>query len=462
MRDRYERIAVDAARAPATRTGVSRAASFVSERRPGAANFNPYATCAVHGGGTVLQRFRPSRAKSHALPGLPFPSYLEHPSPDDPTPVHSALVRGIVAVPARAKLKQPVVLAGSARIPTDREERPEVRRGHRNKQLVGFRKFVRLTPELVGTPWELEVCVDDVVYRSPLGVTPSEAILSEFWKVKARKLSRIEPELRCPRLESLQIGSRACGGRLRRDDQHRVCEECGARYAATDAHFDFLDEKLRHLARVEHTENVSSFEYDPFARRIIDRCRDGLVLDAGSGLKVSGYENVVNLEIVDYPTTDVMGIGESLPFADGVFAAALSLAVLEHVRDPFRCAAELARVVRPGGTVYAAVPFLQPYHGYPHHYFNMTLTGLESLFDESFQIEESGTPPYGWPIWTLTWFLNYVDGLPPDTAERFKAMKVGDLLAPGDQYLADDFVLDLGPEARTEIASVNYVIATRR
>jgi len=242
-----------------------------------------------------------------------------------------------------------------------------------------------------------------------------------------------------------------------------VCEECGARYGATDAHFDFLDDQLRHLARVEHTENVSSFEYDPLALRIIDRCREGLVLDAGSGLKGSGYENVVNLEIVDYPTTDVMGIAESLPFADGVFDAALSLAVLEHVRDPFRCVAELARVVRPGGTVYAAVPFLQPYHGYPHHYFNMTLTGLESLFDECFEVEESGTPPYGWPIWTLTWFLNrYVDGLPPDTAERFKAMKVADLLAPADQYLADDFVLDLDPGARTEIASVNYVIATRR
>jgi SAM-dependent methyltransferase len=242
-----------------------------------------------------------------------------------------------------------------------------------------------------------------------------------------------------------------------------VCEECGARYEVTEKHFDFLDEKLRHLARVEDTDNVSSFEYDPFALRIIDRYPDGLVLDAGSGLKASAYENVVNLEIVDYPTTDVLGIGESLPFADATFDAALSLAVLEHVRDPFRCVAELARVVRPGGNVYAAVPFLQPYHGYPHHYFNMTLTGLESLFDECFQVEESGTPPYGWPVWTLTWFLNrYIDGLPSDTAKQFKAMKVADLLAPGDHYLADDFVLQLAPEARTEIASVNYVIATRR
>jgi SAM-dependent methyltransferase len=320
---------------------------------------------------------------------------------------------------------------------------------------------VELTPARVGEPWELEVRVDGDVYRSPLHVDPRTA-LENLARTKADKLRRVEPLLRCPRLDDAP-GAPRCGGTLERDDAKLRCQRCGATYAATPAHFDFLDASLREIAQVDPTENVSSWGYDPFASELIDACADGLVLDSGSGLKASAHERVVNLEIVDYPTTDVLGIAESLPFADGAFDGALSLAVLEHVRDPFRAAGELARVVRPGGKVYVAVPFLQPYHGYPHHYYNMTRTGLENLFTEWFRIDHAGTPPYGWPVWTLTWFLNrYVDGLPAEAAERFKEMKVGDLMAPGDRYLADEFVQSLEDDARRDLASVNYLVGTRR
>jgi SAM-dependent methyltransferase len=405
--------------------------------------------------------FPPDQARP--LPGLPFPSRLDLPLAVHPAPSHSVLVRGWLAVRTRARLEQPVIVAGETRIPTKPEVRPDVRVGHRNRQVLGFRRFVELTPALVGVAWELEVRVDGTVFRAPLDIEPSESALGEFERTKRDKLDRIESLLRCPRIDGTGPASVACGGRLSREGESLRCERCGKQYGATSSHFDFLDEDLRELAQVEHTDNVSSWGYDPFADRVIASCAEGLVLDAGSGLKGTTYGNVVNLEIVDYPTTDVLGVAESLPFADGSFDGALSLAVLEHVRDPFRAAAELARVVRPGGTMYVAVPFLQPYHGYPHHYYNMTLTGLENLFTQWFRIDESGSPPYGWPVWTLTWFLNsYVDGLPPETAQRFKEMKVGELMQPGDRYLADDFVQDLSPDATFELASVNYLVGTRR
>ncbi len=41
---------------------------------------------------------------------------------------------------------------------------------------------------------------------------------------------------------------------------------------------------------------------------------------------------------------------DSLPLADASLDAAYSISVLEHVPDPPRAIAELARVVRPGGT----------------------------------------------------------------------------------------------------------------
>jgi len=47
---------------------------------------------------------------------------------------------------------------------------------------------------------------------------------------------------------------------------------------------------------------------------------------------------------------------EHLPFGDGAFGAAAAIAVLEHVPDERRALRELARVTRPGGQVFLAVP----------------------------------------------------------------------------------------------------------
>lgn len=49
-------------------------------------------------------------------------------------------------------------------------------------------------------------------------------------------------------------------------------------------------------------------------------------------------------------------VGEALPFADNSFDVAFSHEVLEHVQDDRRCAAEMVRVVRPGGHIVIFVP----------------------------------------------------------------------------------------------------------
>ena len=209
----------------------------------------------------------------------------------------------------------------------------------------------------------------------------------------ARSSSASKRILRCPRPINGRIGGDDCRGELRRADATTLeCTRCGARYSHGDENYDFLPADLAASSGIVHTDNISSWGHDPIATQVIRNSSDGLVLDAGSGFKSTVYDNVVNLEVVGYPSTDVLGVGEHLPFADGAFDAALSLNVLEHVRDPFRCATELARVVRPGGKVYASAPFLQPYHGYPHHYYNMTASGLENLFDERVHGRPAGGP----------------------------------------------------------------------
>src|SRR5579885_1250996 len=56
----------------------------------------------------------------------------------------------------------------------------------------------------------------------------------------------------------------------------------------------------------------------------------------------------------------VNGDGTRLPFADGSFDRIIASEVLEHIPDDGAAMAELARVLRPGGTLAVTVPAWLP------------------------------------------------------------------------------------------------------
>ncbi|MDD3179135.1 MAG: class I SAM-dependent methyltransferase [Opitutaceae bacterium] len=231
----------------------------------------------------------------------------------------------------------------------------------------------------------------------------------------------------------------------------------------TPFNFNFLTAGLRDKFRVTSTENVSGFEYYGVPCELIERFRDGLILDCGAGNRPRCFPNVINLEVVPYPSTDVLAVNEQLPFRDATFDALISCAVLEHLKDPFVAAREMVRVTKPGGLIHADVPFLQPYHGYPSHYYNMTSQGLVSLFQDSCEIQRAGVPDYGLPIWGLSWFLNsYLAGLPAATREEFANMRVADLLGHPNSYLHRPFVRELPAAKNLELACVTSVLAVKR
>lgn len=68
-----------------------------------------------------------------------------------------------------------------------------------------------------------------------------------------------------------------------------------------------------------------------------------------------------------------------VPLAAASIDHAVSVQVLEHVRDPARVLAELARVVRVGGTICLSVPQADPEHEQPFDFFRFTTFSLQML-----------------------------------------------------------------------------------
>ncbi|MEO6263600.1 MAG: class I SAM-dependent methyltransferase [Luteimonas sp.] len=258
--------------------------------------------------------------------------------------------------------------------------------------------------------------------------------VADIADVKKRKLQRIAP--------------------LLREDMPNVL---------TPVCYDFLTDDLRARFNIVDTDAVSANHYDGYALELIRRYDGGMVLDCGAGKRPVYFDNVVNFEIVDYDTTDVRGVGEVLPFKDETFDAVISIAVLEHVKDPFACAREIARVLKPGGQLMCCVPFLQPLHGYPHHYYNMTHSGLGNLFSDRLEIDKQVVYESVLPIWSLTWILrSWAEGLNGKAKEDFLRLRVADLMQNADAYLDAPWVKGLAAEKNLELASATVLFAHKR
>lgn len=206
--------------------------------------------------------------------------------------------------------------------------------------------------------------------------------------VRIERVRSFLPFLACP---CCRAGVRVDGDALR-------CEGCAVPYPLRKGRPVFLPDPaaVREMP-VEHLSNQPLPEVIDWLLRL-----DGYALNVGAGGTALKLPNCLEMEYAIFRHTDVVGDAHRLPFHDNVFDAVVTFNTFEHLHDPRQAAAELHRVLKPGGKVFLHTAFLQPLHEAPHHYYNATEFGIRRWF-EAFQIDDLRVTDNFQPAHVLAW-----------------------------------------------------------
>ncbi len=163
----------------------------------------------------------------------------------------------------------------------------------------------------------------------------------------------------------------------------------------------FLDEEAEEVPET-HQSNPLGPEFEAILQQ-----GDGLTLNIGAGATRVKYPHCVEFEHKIFCHTDVVGDAHHLPFREGVFDRVFAFNVFEHLRDPRAAAAEIFRVLKPGGQVAIHTAFLQALHEEPAHFYNATEFGVREWFAQ-FAIDRCGVSANFSPGYTLAFLMSNV------------------------------------------------------
>ena len=112
----------------------------------------------------------------------------------------------------------------------------------------------------------------------------------------------------------------------------------------------------------------------------------GKISDVGSGASQASYHRFFKKE----PDTEILALDRAtsridferdpLPYSDASVDAILAFNVFEHIFNYSNLLSEIRRVLKPGGRVYGAVPFLVGYHPDPKDFWRYTGSALQNIF----------------------------------------------------------------------------------
>ncbi len=128
----------------------------------------------------------------------------------------------------------------------------------------------------------------------------------------------------------------------------------------------------------------SNFNY--FQEELDQEDKNKIFLDLGSGASTcmeitNQFKNYLGIDFFPYESAKIVAdIGKPLPLKDGVCEIVFLSNVLEHVPAPDLLINECHRVLKPGGFLIGAVPFMAKVHQEPYDFLRYTNHMLELLF----------------------------------------------------------------------------------
>jgi SAM-dependent methyltransferase len=227
-----------------------------------------------------------------------------------------------------------------------------------------------------------------------------------------------------------------CAGRnLEHREKFLKCADCGAEYPIVQGHPVLLNRRNRVFRPEYYTDeavqprprkpvrlkrfipdisvNVARDASLSAFKEKFRRDKQNHVLVVGGGSQRASLE----LQFADSPhirfiycdidigsDVDCYCDAHELPFHDQTIDGVITTAVLEHVMYPERVAAEISRVLVPGGILYSELPFMQQVHEGAYDFTRYTLSGHRRLFNQ-FEVIRSGM--VAGPATSLLWAIEH-------------------------------------------------------
>lgn len=102
------------------------------------------------------------------------------------------------------------------------------------------------------------------------------------------------------------------------------------------------------------------------------------------------------------------------------FGLVICGALLEHVKDPFLAARNVASLIKPGGHLYYLGPWVWGFHAYPDDYWRFSFSGLKLLF-----------PHLKWAEW---WYSSTTKGVGVKVRDPAKERAIFQLPVPSSAH----------------------------